>query len=448
MQVNKMDNFPLVKGYTDNTKQTVALIITGVFIMVFTLRGGILHEVLNFSYVFAAATFLAAIFLCLRFLIQGYPGEKRTIATALSVNLHRIILEPGSILLLLWVTVLTSLMFFTYFYSPAPTPAFLYKAFSYLFMHFALLFFYFLPLDTPVIKKCIKLVALISLPLLSYQQLYSYFTTGSMITFPLSLYGRAHGLLYCANEFAKNVVLVILILLFFIIVEKFHLSIKIACMGGIALMLLMLAYSGSRGGFVMFFVGGALIWFFFINTLERRKKLFFYILSAVVVGLFATFLTRYDFFHVRFFDLLQQGGNLSRIFMMSLSWEMLMGNNVFHFLFGYGIESWPTLIPYSTTPHNFIVEYLIEFGFVGGLLITGTLFFLLFYPLWVSRSKHREGLIPGEDYSLLKILFILALSNLIPGLFNISIPTNMGFIFFAGLYFSCYRSICNRYITQ
>ncbi len=418
-------------------KTTAAELLVLAFIPLFTLRGGAWHHVINFSYLFAALAAATALFLLARrFLASGPGGAVRLRHT------DSPLLSQGELLLLLWAAGLTMVMLLTVFHTPAPFAAFAAKGFSYLVMHFILIYFYFLALDPAVLKRLIYLVAGFSVPLLSYQQLYSYFTTGSMLT--LTSFYRAHGLMGDPNEFAKNVCVVILILFYVIIFEKAALWVKLLCFSGSGLMLSMLVWSGSRGGFVMLFSAAVLFWLLLFRHFDRRTKIIFYIPVAAAAVVLIIFLSKYDLLTLRFTHLTEQSGNLDRISMSATSLELLLGGGLYNFLFGYGIEAWPSYVPFSIFPHNFVLEYLFEFGFGLGLLILATLGFCFVYPFWRGNAFFRRGLILPDEYYLFKILFIIAIASSIPSLFNHILPTNYTFIFFSGLFLSMFRGFLKR----
>ena len=421
-------------------KNRAALFLALAFIPAFSLRGSTWHESINFSYLFAAAAFLTALLFALRYLfIRPSAGGIRF---ACLPNGDRPLLDRGELSVLLWVCFLTVMMGFTYFYSPAPAAPWAMKALSYAVMHFLLLYFYFLALEERTVMRAAYLVCLAALPLLSYNQLYSYYTTGSLLT--LTPYFRAQGLMGDPNEFAKNVVVVILILFFIILFENLALWKKIASFLGAALMLLMLVWSGSRGGFAMLGLGALLFWLLLFRHFERRRKKYLYIPLALDLGALAVFLSRYEYFTRRFFDLLGQGGNTGRINMASEGLQLLFRGGPFNFLCGYGIEAWPSFVHLSTFPHNLIVEYLFEFGYLPGLALLVTLALALLYPLLDSRRRYLQELIDLREYASLKMLFIISLCATIPSMFNHILPTNFTFIFFTGLYLSLYRSIRGR----
>ncbi len=423
-------------------KETIARVITIFFVLVFCLRGGAVHGLINLTHLYVGIAAVSALAMMLRYLF--IPDDDRgggRFRLAWWPNRDRLLLSHGELACLLWASLLSCAMFFTYLYTPAPDLKFWFKFISYLTMHFLLFFFYFLSLDAAVIKRMIRLLVLVSIPLLTFRQLYSYFKTGSMISFPYSLYGRAHGYMLEPNEFAKNVVVVVLILLFYIFLERYARGVKLLCFAGIILLLRVFAWSGSRGGVVMLLAGGVLFWLFFLRRLQMKHKLAYYLPIAIAICLLLIFLVQYDFFTARFTGITKEGGNLLRLGVAALGFELIFGRELFAFLFGYGVEFWPTLFPYSTTPHNFILEYYLEFGMILGTLILAALALALVGPLKQGRSFYLAGKVSAAEYGLLKLLFLVAFSSLVPSLFNHSIQTNFVFIFFAGLYFSLYRNL-------
>ncbi|NLA27670.1 MAG: O-antigen ligase family protein [Firmicutes bacterium] len=307
-------------------------------------------------------------------------------------------------------------------------------------MHFLLLLFYFLSLDEKAVMRMAYLVCLAAIPLLSYQQLYSYYTTGSMLT--LTPYYRAQGMMSDPNEFAKNVVVVILVLFFIIFFENIATSLKLICFACIGIMLSLLVWSGSRGGFVMLALGIFLFWLLLFRHLERRLKNIYYISMVLALAVLAIFLSKYDYFSLRFSGLM--GGDASRASMVSEGLQLLFRGKLFNFLFGYGAEAWPSHVFLSIFPHNFIIEYLFEFGYVLGLALLATLAAVLLFPLWQGRRIYCQNFIGLREYRLLKMLFIVAFCASIPSLFNHILPTNFTFIFFTGLYLSLYRFLRER----
>lgn len=415
-------------------KKVTALLLALAFIPTFSLRGGIWHNTFNFSYLFAAVAFCTMLLFILRYL---FINRSSKVKIALVTNADQPLLSGVELSILLWVIFTTALMGLSYFYSPAPAAQWVIKILSYATMHFLLLYFYFLALQEQTVMKMAYLVCLAAIPLLSYQQLYSYYTTGSLLTLT-SVY-RAQGLMGDPNEFAKNVVVVILALFYIIFFEDIALRTKILCFAGIALMLLMLVWSGSRGGFVMLATGAALFWLLLFRHIERRKKNYFYIPLALALGILGLYLSKYDYFTRRFIGLI--GGNIGRVNMASEGLQLLFRGKAFNFLFGYGIEAWPSFVHLSIFPHNFIIEYLFEFGYIPGLALLGTLAAALVYPLWDTRRRYYEKMVTLREYSSLKMLFIISVCAAIPSLFNHILPTNFTFIFFTGLYLSLYRSL-------
>lgn len=416
-------------------KHTAALFMGLAFIPLFCLRGGMWHHTFNFSYLFAAAALLTAFLFILRYLFvkSGAEGFK----IGIFPNSDQPLLRGGELSILLWVIFVTVLMGLSYFYSPAPPLQWGMKVLSYITMHFLLLYLYFLALPERVLTQVVYLVCLTAIPVFSYQQLYSYYTTGSLLT--LTAYQRAHGLMADPNEFAKNVVVVILVLFFIVFFEQIPLWVKTLCFAGVVLMLIMLVWSGSRGGFVMLASGAVLFWFLLFQHIDRRKKSYFYIPFSLALVALGILLSKYEYLSIRFGDLFGQGGGGCRISAVSEGLQLLFRGEPFHFLFGYGIEAWPSYVFLSIFPHNFIIEYLFEFGYITGLAILATLALALLYPLWDTRRRYLKNMISLREYSFLKLLFIISSCASIPSLFNHILPTNFTFIFFTGLYLSLYR---------
>ncbi len=418
-----------------------AMLLMGLaFIPLFCLRGGVWHHVFNFSYFFAAAAFFTAFLFIMRYLFVDMEAKKFKIG--LFPNGDQPLLKGGELSILLWMVFVTVLMGLSYFYSPAPPPKWGTKVLSYMTMHFLLFYLYLLALPEQTLRKMVYWVCLIAVPVFSYQQFYSYYTTGSMLG--LTTYHRAYGLMGDPNEFAKNVVVVILVLFFIVFFEQISLWPKILCFAGIVLMLLMLVWSGSRGGFVMLAAGALLFWLLLFPHFDRRKKIRFYIPFSLALVALGIFLSKYRYLSERFTDLVGQGGGSCRISAASQGLQLLFRGEPFSFLFGYGIEAWPSYVHLSIFPHNFIIEYLFEFGYITGLALMATLALALLYPLWDIHRRYQQNMIRLREYSFLKILFIVASCASIPSLFNHILPTNFTFIFFTGLYLSLYRFLAAR----
>ncbi len=421
-------------------KNTAALLIGLAFTPLFSLRGGIWHDTVNFSYLFAAVVFFIAFLFIMRYLFVDSGAGRFKIR--LFPNSDEPLLKGSELSVLLWVAFVTVLMGLSYFYSPAPPLQWGMKILSYITMHFLLLCLYFLALPERTLTKIVYMVCLTAVPVFSYQQLYSYYTTGSLLT--MTLYHRAYGLMGDPNEFAKNVVVVILVLFFIVFFEEIPVWAKILCFAGIVLMLLMLVWSGSRGGFVMLAAGAALFCLLLFPHLDRLKRTYFYVLSAAALGALGVLLSKYEYLSLRITDLTGKGGGSCRISAVSEGLRLIFRGKAFNFLFGYGIEAWPSHVHLSIFPHNFVVEYIFEFGYLAGLILLGTLALVLLYPLWDTRRRYLQKMISLRELVFLKILFIVSLCASIPSLFNHILPTNFTFIFFTGLYLSLYRFLGTR----
>ena len=143
----------------------------------------------------------------LLFILRYLFINRFPVKIALVTNADQPLLSGVELSILLWVIFTTALMGLLFLFS-APAAQWVIKILSYATMHFYCSIFIFCTAGTDCDEDGLPG----SLPLfpLSYQQLYSYYTTGSLLTLT-SVY-RAQGLMGDPNEFAKNVVVVILAL--------------------------------------------------------------------------------------------------------------------------------------------------------------------------------------------------------------------------------------------
>ena len=200
-------------------------------------------------------------------------------------------------------------------------------------------------------------------------------------------------------------------------------------------MLLMLVWSGSRGHHAGHRSGPVLAAAF--RHIERRKKNYFYIPPGA--GHTGPIFKQIRLLYKKVYW--PDRRKHRPVNMASEGLQLLFRGKAFNFLFGYGIEAWPSFVHLSIFPHNFIIEYLFEFGYIPGLALLGTLAAALVYPLWDTRRRYYEKMVTLREYSSLKMLFIISVCAAIPSLFNHILPTNFTFIFFTGLYLSLYRSL-------
>ena len=262
-----------------------------------------------------------------------------------------------------------------------------------------------------------------------------------MVAYPYSLTGRAHGLMVDPNEFAKNIVVVLLVLFFYIILERGSLFGKLLSFASAAFLMMLLVWSGSRGGIVMLLLAAVLFWLMLFRKINLKRTWPVYAIAAAALLLLVIFLANYELLTIRFAGFDTDEGVFIRFNVASLFFQFVFGSGAFNHFFGYGLEFWPSFIPFSTTPHNFFMEYLVEFGVVLGLALIGTLAFVLALPLLKVNYYRARELVSGKEHLLLRLLFIIAVSGAVPSLFNHSLSTNMTFIFFSGLYLSFYRHL-------